>query len=381
MHSSFIELSKSALTNNITFIKKMLGNTTLSSVVKGNAYGHGFSSFCPMVYENGIRHFSVFSAEEAERVLTHTPKDCTIMIMGNIDNDQIEWAIENNIEFFVFEHDRLHHALDSAKNVRKAARIHMELETGMNRTGFQMKELNSLLRFLSEQKSHFDVKGICSHLAGAESINNYKRIKDQYQRFKKIQKKISGLEEFNPDYHLACSAASIQYPNTRMDLARIGILQYGFFPSSEVLVQFLTRNKSSKNPLKRVLSWKTRVMSTKEVKAGEFIGYGTSHFTGAKTIIAMIPVGYANGFSRSLSNHGKVLIRGQRFDVVGTVNMNMIAVDITKDPSIAKGDEVVLIGSQGELEITVSSFSDFSSLVNYELLTRLPTDIKRVIKP
>jgi alanine racemase len=166
-----------------------------------------------------------------------------------------------------------------------------------------------------------------------------------------------------------------------MDLARIGILQYGFFPSNEVLVQYLTKNKSHENPLKRVISWKTTVMDVKEVKAGEFVGYGTSFFTSRKSKIALIPVGYAHGFSRSLSNQGKVLIRGQRFDVVGTVNMNMMAVDITHADGIAKGEEVVLIGKQGDLDISVSSFSDYSNLLNYELLTRLPAYITRKITP
>ena len=120
-------------------------------------------------------------------------------------------------------------------------------------------------------------------------------------------------------------------------------------------------------------------MDVKEVKAGEFIGYGTTFFTNSKTKIAIIPVGYAHGFARSLSNQGKVLIREQRFDVVGFVNMNMTIVDITECDAIEKGDEVVIIGKQGNLEISVSSFSNFSDMVNYELLTRLPENITRTI--
>ncbi|MCB0476112.1 MAG: alanine racemase, partial [Flavobacteriaceae bacterium] len=122
-----------------------------------------------------------------------------------------------------------------------------------------------------------------------------------------------------------------------------------------------------------------RVMAVKEVKAGEFIGYGTSFFTNIKTKVAVLPVGYAQGFARSLSNQGKVLIRGKRFDVVGTVNMNMTIVDITECDTIEVGEEVILIGKQGDLEISVSSFSNFSDMVNYELLTRLPENITRTV--
>ncbi len=378
-HTSHIELSRSALKTNISFIKNMLGETTFSSVVKGNAYGHGVSHFCPLLYENGIRHFSVFSANEALDVFNALPKDISIMIMGHIDNDQIEWAIKNGIEFYVFEEDRLQKAIETARKLKIPALIHLEIETGMNRSGFSIRKLKYLLKILEENKAYLQLMGICSHLAGAESITNYKRIKDQYERFTKVQKGLREVDWLNIKYHLACSAASIQYPKTRMDLARIGILQYGFFPSNEVLVQYLTKNKSHENPLKRVISWKTTVMDVKEVKAGEFVGYGTSFFTSAKSKIALIPVGYSHGFSRSLSNHGKVLIRGQRFDVVGTVNMNMMAVDITQAESIEKGEEVVLIGKQGDLDISVSSFSDYSNLLNYELLTRLPAYITRKI--
>ena len=120
-------------------------------------------------------------------------------------------------------------------------------------------------------------------------------------------------------------------------------------------------------------------MDVETVNTGEFVGYGTSYLTNQTTIVALLPVGYSFGYSRSLSNHGKVLINGARFDVIGTINMSMLAVDITTDETIKKGDVAVLIGCQGESEITVSSFSDFSQLINYELLTRLPHDIPRVI--
>lgn len=184
--TSYIEISKSALTNNLTFIKKMLGPEVLfSSVVKGNAYGHNISAFCPLIYENGIRHFSVFSANEAAEVKQYLPSDITILIMGMIDHDQISWAIENEIEFYIFDKDRLATALEYAKKLNKACRIHIEVETGMNRTGFALNELKSVWQILLANHAHIDLKGVCTHLAGAESIANYKRIKDQNKRLKK----------------------------------------------------------------------------------------------------------------------------------------------------------------------------------------------------
>lgn len=377
--TSYIELSQSALDTNIAFIKKMLGNAQLSAVVKGNAYGHGITIFCQMLYKTGVRHFSVFSANEAQEVLACIPNDINVMVMGYMANDQIEWAIENEVEFFVFEEDRIENAIAFSKKIKKPARIHIEIETGMNRTGFALKDLKTLFQKLEQNKDFLQIVGICSHLAGAESIANYKRIEQQYDRFIKTKKNLEELDWMKPKYHLACSAASMQYPKTRLDLTRIGILQYGFFPSNEVHVQYLTKNKTQENPLRRVISWKTQVMDVKEVKAGEFVGYGTSYFTNSKTNIAILPIGYAHGFPRSLSNQGKVLIRGKRFDVIGIVNMNMTLIDITECNTIQKGEEVVIIGHQGDLEISVSSFSDFSDMVNYELLTKLPANITRTI--
>lgn len=191
---------------------------------------------------------------------------------------------------------------------------------------------------------------------------------------------MENFPDLQPKFHAACSAAAVRYPNARLDMARMGIMQYDFFPNNETYIYWLTKNKMDENPLQRVISWKTKVMDIKEVKAGEFVGYGTSYFTNHKTKIALIPVGYAHGFARSLSNKGKVLLRGKRINVVGTVNMNMISVDLTDVPDAKRGDEVVLIGRQGDQEISVSSFSNIGDFVNYELLTRLPNDIPRIIK-
>ncbi len=379
--TSYIELSESAVKNNIEFIKNFLGDgVTFSSVVKGNAYGHGIAHYCPLAHKYGVRHFSVFSAQEALQVTQALPNhEFTLMIMGQIENAELEWAIEHHVEFYVFEHDRLNAAIAAAKQVGKKALIHVELETGMNRTGFPVQELTAIFKKIEANLDCVEVKGVCTHLAGAENIANYKRITDQLKRFKQYQTKLHPYQWLSAKKHVASSSATIRYLSSQMDLVRIGILQFGFFPTQEIFIHYSSKHKVNESPLKRILSWKTRVMAVKTVKAGEFIGYGTSYFTNGVTKIALIPVGYSFGYGRSLSNQGKVLINGSRFQVAGTVNMSMLAVDITSDDSIKKGDEVVLIGNQGEQELSVSSFSDFSQQINYELLTRLPQDIPRMV--
>ena len=379
--SSFITLSKSALKQNLDFIRDLIGNnTTLSSVVKGNAYGHGIETFVPMAVECGITHFSVYNAEEAFRVKEVLGKNSAdIMIMGMIANDEIEWAVANDIEFYVFEIDRLEKTIEISSRVGKKARIHLEVETGMNRTGLNSNQLRKAKALLQKYDSNIEVKGICTHFSGAESITNYVRIRKQITNFNRITRWLIKNDVHIGTRHTSCSAAIINYPMTMFDMVRVGIMQYGFWPSKETQINYLSRNRENMNPLKRLITWKSKVMSIKGVKAGEFIGYGTTFLAENDMKVASIPVGYADGFSRSLSNTGRVLIHGVRVSVVGIINMNTMLVDITHVPKTKKGDEVVLIGEQGKLEITLASFGEMSNLMNYELLTRLPSRIPRMV--
>ncbi|MEO8399502.1 MAG: alanine racemase, partial [Ignavibacteriaceae bacterium] len=179
--------------------------------------------------------------------------------------------------------------------------------------------------------------------------------------------------------HTACSAAAITYPETRMDMVRIGILQYGYWPAKETFIQYISNKKNFKDPLERIITWKSKIMNIKKVKIGEFVGYGTTFLAHKDLKIAVVPIGYAYGFSRSLSNQGRVLINGQRVGVIGLVNMNLMIIDVSDLAQVKKGDEVVMIGSQADLSISVASFSEMSNLLNYELLTRLPESIPRIV--
>ena len=381
MHTnSLIELNQKAYQTNIDFLKKTFGEKIiLSSVVKGNAYGHGIGEFVTMAYEYGVTHFSVFDVEEAKAVFRELNNKVTIMVMGLVKDEDMEWVIANTIEFFVFDKTRLTKAQKIAKKLHTKAKVHIEVETGMNRTGIEKSELKSVLAFLKKEKEYLIFKGLCTHYAGAESMENYDRVNNQIKKFEEIYKYFC-INDLKPEIrHSACSAASIMFPETRLDLVRIGIMQYGLWPSPEVFASFLNSKKDKTNPLKRVITWKSTIMSIKKINTGSFIGYGTSYMAKRKMKIAVIPIGYAHGYSRSLSNHGRVLINGQPCTVVGSVNMNMISVDVTEVETVKKEDEVVLIGTQKDLTISVASFSDFSNQLNYELLTRISKTIPRKI--
>lgn len=381
MHNnSIIELNPIAYQKNLSFLRTTFGKKVrISCVVKGNGYGHGVRETVSMAYNNGITHFSVFDVQEAKDVKNKLEDKATIMVMGLVQDEDLEWVINNNIEFFIFDKGRLTKAAKTAKKLDKKAIVHIEVETGMNRTGFEKNELNPVITFLKKEKENVIFKGLCTHYAGAESIANYYRVDKQIKRFEDIYQYLC-KNELKPEIrHSACSAASIMFPETRMDMVRIGIMQYGLWPSPEVFVNYLNTKKSKIDPLQRVITWKSKIMSVKKVKIGEFIGYGTSYLAERKMTIATVPVGYSHGYSRSLSNQGRVLINGHRCIVVGSVNMNMMTVDVTHLKSAKKENEVVLIGTQDDVAVSVASFSDYSNQLNYELLTRISKTIPRKI--
>ncbi|MDT8393243.1 MAG: alanine racemase [Bacteroidales bacterium] len=378
--TSRLELSQSALEQNIQFLKEVIGtHIRFSSVVKGNAYGHGIEQFVPMAEKAGINHFSVFSSDEAFRVYQAAKNKPDIMIMGWLDPDDMAWAIRHNISFWIYDHEKIDRVIALSKKLNRKARIHLELETGMNRTGLSETGLLYTIDRIKENQENIVLDGLCTHYAGAESVANFVRVNRQISRFNKYHKLIisKGLK---PAYrHTACSAAAMNYPRTRMDMVRMGIMQYGFWPSIETFIQYIHDKTNRADPLDRIISWKTKVMSIKKVNEGEFISYGTTYMAREEKKIAIIPVGYSHGYSRMLSNQGRVLIGGYRVGVIGMVNMNMLIADVTSVPDVQQGDEVVIIGKQEGLEITVASFSEISNQVNYELLVRLPATTKRII--
>lgn len=378
--TSSLELSQSALERNISFLKELLGQRVrFSSVVKGNAYGHGIEQFIPMAEKAGVDHFSTFSGDEAWRVAEASSGESDIMIMGWLDLEEMKWAIQHGIHFWVFDPERIDKALKISRSLGKPAKIHMELETGMNRTGLTNEGFDYVLKLMKRYPQYLSPEGLCTHYAGAESVANFVRVNRQISRFNRGHRKALEMGVTPRVRHTACSAAAFNYPKTRMDMVRIGIAQYGFWPSVETFIQYIQGKKGRYDPLDRVISWKSRIMSVKKVNEGEFISYGTTYLATEEKYIAVIPVGYSHGFNRMLSNQGRVLIHGQRVGVIGMVNMNMLIADITSIPEAKPGDEVVIIGKQENLEITVASFSEISNQVNYELLVRLPERTRRIV--
>ena len=380
-HSSRIYLSQSALEQNFTFIREKTGpHPIISSVVKANAFGHEISVFVPMVEKCGIRHFSVASSFEAWEVKhALTKENSKIMIMGILYPEDLPWVIENDVEFFVFDIEQLQNARKVAEEIGKPAIIHLELETGGNRTGLPKEQLEDALKYLKKYETNLRFEGVCTHFAGIESLANQFRIQRQMKEFEAMCRNIkkTGLEPTIK--HTACSAAALAFPETVMDLVRVGTAQYGMWPSPDIYNMHLLKTGKTKDaPMKRVMSWVTDVMHVKKVKKDEFIGYGTSFQAPNDMTVAVIPLGYSNGYPKALSNRGHVLIHGKKAPVTGLINMNVFMVDVSHIPNVKVGDDVVLIGKQKSKSITIKSFTDFTNAINNELVSRLPNAIPRI---
>ena len=376
-NSSVVELNKNAIANNVEFIKKQIGDSVkLSCVVKANAYGHSIEKMVPELEENGVRHFSVFSSFEAREVYQATNKKSTIMIMGDISAEDLSWVVDKQVECFVYNFHMLNKLMEEANKQNTKACIHVELETGMNRHGFSKSNWKELIKHLKKEKDHFILQGLCTHFAGAESSANYKRIQEQQEVF------LNGLSVFRDNdlipqnVHSSCSAAILAYPEFNHDLVRVGILTYGLWPSTEMELTYKIKNNTQNSPLRRVLSWKSKITDISYVESGEFIGYGNSYLAETDMKIASVPVGYGYGFNRSLSNTGRVLVNGSRLSVIGMVNMNMFLIDAT-NVDISINDEVIIIGRDGDKSINVKHFGNLSDTLNYELLTRIDKAIPR----
>jgi alanine racemase len=377
--TSVIENSTASLKNNLKFIRKqMKPGVRLCSVVKGNAYGHGLTKFVRMAMSLGVDYFGVHSADEAYHLKENLTTLPDIFIMGAIDNEAVDWAVENNIEFSVFDDSRFESALIAAKKHNISAKIHIEIETGMRRTGFNHEDIPWLINYLKEHSNEIILQGIFTHFAGAENQANHFRVKKQIENFNLSLEQFAD-ENIKPKYfHTACSAALLNYPDAPGNMVRIGILQYGFWPNNETHIRFCGDSENNHDPLKRVIRWTSKVMAIKKVLKGCFVGYGTSFLAHKNMVLAIIPVGYAHGYSRNLSNAGSVLINGKLAPIVGTINMNSLTVDVTDLGKVSKNEEVVLIGKQNGKAITVNSFSEQSNQLNYEMLTRLPYNIPRI---
>ena len=350
--------------------KNLQSGTLMIGVIKTDGYGHGAipigKELEKMDYVFG---YAVATAEEAFS-LREAGLQKPILILGYTFPYCYEELIEQDIRPAVFRTDTLRKLDDCARRLGKKAMVHIKVDTGMSRVGIRRDEEGlSFMRCLSEM-SNIDVEGIFTHFARADEQDK-RSAREQLAQFTGFVEEAERiLDRTIPIKHCSNSAGILTLPEANLSLVRAGITLYGLSPSAQVSRELLS--------LRPALSLKSHLVYVKEVEAGTPVSYGGTYVTKERTRIATVPVGYGDGYPRSLSNRGYVLIRGQRAPILGRVCMDQFMVDVTAIPEACEGDEVTLIGTDGGEEITMELLGELSGRFNYELACDLGKRIPRV---
>ncbi|MDI6845109.1 MAG: alanine racemase [Candidatus Saccharicenans sp.] len=372
----WVEINRRAFFHNVAEFRKRLGKTELMAVIKANAYGHGLKEIAGLAEEAGIGWFGVHSLEEG-LTLRQAGFRQKILVLGYLPLAGAEDAVQGDLRVTVYNSETLEALARAARKMKRPALVHVKIETGTNRQGIPVGKLGSFLR-MSHKHPEVLIEGFSSHFANIEDTTDDIYPKYQLNNFLQALKVAEELGIKIPVRHMSCSAAAILFPETYFNLARVGIGLYGLWPSRETLVSCRLRGQQPLK-LKPVLGWKAKIAQVKSVPRGAYVGYGCTYRTTRPTKLAVIPVGYYDGYDRSLSNAAYVLVKGKRAQVRGRVCMDFIMADITDIPDVSLEDTVTLIGSDGRDKITADQLAALAGTINYEIVTRINPFIPRLI--
>ena len=364
---TYAEVNLDALRHNILEARKNIkDNTKIMAIVKANAYGHGAVSVAKAL-EELVDAYGVAMIEEAIELRVNG-LDKMILILGYTGEDWFPEVVKLDISQTVYTYEMAVKLNDVAKELNKKAKIHIKIDTGMGRIGFLPKEETVEIIKNISKLSNLTIEGIFTHFPKADE-KDITAAKESFMRFQKI---IKWLEKENIDIpikHVSNSASIISIPEANLNMVRSGISTYGLYPSKEV-----ARNIVQLRP---AMQWKTKISYIKEVEPGTTIGYGSTFVADKKMKIATIPVGYADGMKRDLSNKGRVLIRGKLANIVGRICMDQFMVDVTEIENVTQGDAVTIFGRDGEGAITVEEVADMAHSFNYEFVCSISSRVPR----
>lgn len=367
---TWLEVDLSAIGRNTRLMKELVGQETQVLVsLKADAYGHGALRVARTVLRNGASWLGVATVSEAE-VLRVAGVAAPILVFGYTPPWQAREAVRLDLRTTVYALETARALARAAHDLGQPARVHVKIDTGMARLGLRAEDVAGVVAFVEALRAlpGLVVEGIFTHFATADSSDKtYAR--RQLDRFGVVLSTLDAHGLRPPIVHAANSAAALALPAARFDMVRPGIAIYGLAPSPDVRLP---------DGFRPALSFKTQVAQVKEIPAGEGISYGATYITSAPTRIAVLPVGYADGFRRAPANWGEVLVRGQRAPLVGRVCMDQCMVDVTHIPGVRQGDEVVLIGRQGDDELTAEAVAERLGTINYEVVAELLARVPRV---
>jgi alanine racemase len=366
---AWAEINLDAIGENMRIFRRHIGeNVKIMAVVKADGYGHGAYEVASKALEEGADYLGVALLDEALDLRARGIL-APILVLSSIPERGIDKAIQNNISMTVYRKEILKSIVQAASSLKKKARVHIKLDTGMGRIGIRDEEELEQLFTLVKASSSIEVEGLFTHFATAdEEDTSYFKV--QQERFSTFLNRINHLKWDIPIIHCNNSAASMFYPEQSLHMIRLGISLYGQYPSPH------TRTAGIK--LSPAFEWKANITHVKRIKAGESVSYGAVFTAEKETVVATVPVGYADGYNRLLSNRGQVLVKGTRAKIAGRVCMDQFMIDVTGIPGVEAGDEVVLIGRQGTSMISVDEMADWLSTINYEVTCMVSKRIPRV---
>lgn len=354
-----------ALKNNFNKIKAYVAPAKMMPILKANAYGHGLVRVAQLMQELEADYIGVAVLEEGI-LLRENGITLPILVLGGIWGNQIPLFLKHNLTMTASSIEKLNQINDIAAQMKIKAKVHLKIDTGMERIGVHYYNAKKFLEAAIKSKNVV-IEGIYSHFANSEKSDlSYTKL--QLERFQEVIYYAEKLPIERPTYHISNSGAILQMPEANLDLVRPGIMLYGVYPSAEVKKTI---------DVKPALTWKSIVVYFKVIKPNHPVGYGSAWQTDHNIRAVTVPVGYGDGYMRSMSHKAKVIIRGKRYPVIGTISMDQIVVNIEND-SAYNGDEVILIGNDGQNKITVEELAEWAGTIPYEILTNINTRVPRI---
>lgn len=375
--TTWIEISAPAIRHNIALFRDLLAPTTaMLAVVKANAYGHGLVEVARICQDQGVNMLGVHHAEEV-RQIRGAGVTVPILAMGALTSRQISEVVDDSVHVLLSSREVLEALSAHAARIGRPLPVHIKVETGTHRQGVPPEEAGELAG--EARRRRLAVVGVATHFANIEDTTDHSFAMLQLERF---QDAVARVREAAPELrhvHAACSAAALLFRETDFTLARVGISLYGHWPSRETYLSWLLAHGRNGVKLAPSLTWRARIGQLKKVPAGIPIGYGLTFRPTRETLLAVLPVGYAEGYPRALSNRARVLVRGKPAPIAGRICMNITMVDVTDIPDVREGDVATLIGSDGAEHVSAEYLAELAGTINYEILARLSPMLPRLV--
>ncbi|HSA95277.1 MAG TPA: alanine racemase [Acidobacteriota bacterium] len=372
-----VEISRAALVHNIREFRRLIGRQRLFlAVVKANAYGHGLLETSRIAVGEGVDWLGVNSVGEGV-ALREAGIDVPVLVLGYAPFGELRDAVDRDLRLTVYNRETAKRLAALAAKARKTVRLHVKVETGTWRQGVLPKDLGAFVRDIRKLPG-LAVEGLASHFANIEDTTRHDYPRLQLDRYRTACRELEAGGGRVPLKHMSCTASTILFPEPDFNLARVGIGLYGLWPSKETYLSAVLEKKRPPS-LKPVLAWKAAIAQIKKVPAGAFIGYGCTYRTTRPTVLAVIPVGYYDGYDRRLSNAGHVLVKGRRAPVRGRVAMDFFMADVTDIPGVKLEDEATLLGADGRERIAAEDLAALAGTIGYEVLARINPLIPRVV--